>query len=167
MSKLNKLTPQQRLITLSYAKGLRGLECAKDAGYSYKNAKTAAAAISRIVTKPAAKAYLQRISQEAILTAEEGTILTLQEKMEFCARVLRCRIHTEPDDSDLLQELQITETESSTVIKRKLPDKRLIIETDNKLQGHGQGDNEDPTTTDVLSEIIKDIASSPTQSEKM
>lgn len=165
--KWTQLTPREKLITLSYAKGLRGLECAKDAGLVYKNNTTANASINRVMSHPAARDYVKQIETAAISGAEDNAILTLREKMVFCARVLRCKITKEPDDSDLWQEISTESSESSERTKRKLPDKRLIIELDNKLQGHGLPDPSDESPTDVLAKIIADLATAPHQYEKM
>ena len=166
-TKWEQLTPREKLITLSYAKGLRGMKCARDAGFTFRNDSAAISSINRVLAHPAARKYVKSIVEEAVATAEQATILTIQEKLQFCARVVRCKIHSEPDDSDLWQELIIENTETAEKIKRKLPDKRLTIETDNKLQGHGQPDPEDKSTTDVLSEIIRDIAGAKQEREKM
>lgn len=163
----SQLTAREKLFAISYAKGLRGMECAVDAGYTYRTRAAATSSVNRALAHPAARDYVHRIEQESVATAEAAAILSLREKLEFCARVVRCRIQDEPDESDLWQELRHEFSETSQKTIRKLPDKRLMIELDNKLQGHGSPEPDEPTATDILSRIIADIAAAPRQRETM
>jgi hypothetical protein len=62
-----------------------------------------------------------------------SVFLTLQEKRNFLARVVRAKMNELAADSDLWQEVSITEAGT----KRKLPDKLRAIAADNDLAVEG------------------------------
>ena len=70
--------------------------------------------------------------QQASVTA---TMLTIREKREFFARLVRARLSELPDDSDLWQEIRTT-LDGTT---RKLLDKLRAIQLDNDLDPHPKG----------------------------
>lgn len=95
---------------------------------------------------PSAKSLASRLSnadhvsqrifelQQASATA---TVLTMQERREFLARVVRAKLN-EIDlklDGDLIQEITDTITETSSTRKIKLPGKRECVMDDAKLAG--------------------------------
>ena len=94
--------------------------------------------------KPEILAEIQRI-REKVEKMPGSVFLTMQEKRNFLARVVRCHLHTEPVDSDLIQEISRTkrtigrgdEAEEWDVEKVKLPDKIKAIVTDNDLAADG------------------------------
>ncbi len=65
--------------------------------------------------------------------AASDTVLSIKEKREFLARVVRTPIGEVDRTSDLCQE--VTETDDST--KYKMPDKLSAIRLDNDLAGEG------------------------------
>gem|GEM_PF-2058503 len=87
------------------------------------------------------KARVREI-QKAAATA---TTLTIQEKREYLARVVRAKLTDLPDDSDLWQEI----TRSMDSVKRKLPDKLRAIAMDNDLSGEGSEANREGVTVVV------------------
>ena len=88
-------------------------------------------ACGRILRRADVVAYMAWIRAQSA----HSSVLTLLEKREFLARVVRCKINSEPDDSDLWQEFRTTETDTSTTVIRKLPSKTDAIKLDNDLSG--------------------------------
>jgi hypothetical protein len=60
-------------------------------------------------------------------------VLTIAEKREFLARVVRCKAAVEPHDSDLWNGVEAVDG----TIRYKLPDKMRAIALDNDLAGEG------------------------------
>lgn len=60
-------------------------------------------------------------------------VLTIAEKRQFLARLVRCKAAIEPHDSDLWNGVEAVDG----VIKYKLPDKMRAIALDNDLAGEG------------------------------
>ena len=82
--------------------------------------------------KPKIIAEIQRIRGKA----EENpgsNFLSIIEKRNFLARLVRAQLSTLPDDSDLWQEVSVTDIG----IKRKLPCKLKAIASDNELSTDG------------------------------
>lgn len=87
-----------------------------------------------IVTRIAwLRAEVERRRQAEVDAENESALLTVQEKREFLARVIRSKPAKEHNDSDLWQEIEITPER----VKRKLPDKLRAIALDNDLAGEG------------------------------
>lgn len=128
------LNPKQREAVRAVCEGLTHAEAYKRAGYTSPSKATASKCVTEIMAKPAAKAYaarLRRKADEAEIAAEGITVLTILEKRQFLARVVRARITELPDDSDLWQEVEISDDKE----KRKLPSKLAAIAEDSKLAG--------------------------------
>jgi len=70
--------------------------------------------------------------REVQLAATLDTMLTIRQKREYLARIVRARESELADDSDIWQ---ITITEDG--VTRKLPDKLRAIALDNELSGEG------------------------------
>lgn len=94
-------------------------------------------ACGAVLRRPDVKAYMAGIRRIAV----SEKVLSIIEKREFLARVVRCQPHLEPDDSDLWQEIRIEETETATRITRKLPGKCECIKLDNELDGSDPATN--------------------------
>jgi 3-dehydroquinate synthase class II len=74
------------------------------------------------------------------LAATLDTMLTIRQKREYLARVVRARVSELAEDSDLWQ---VTITEDG--VTRKLPDKLLAIALHNELSGEAASNGEDVT----------------------
>ncbi len=138
--------PRQR-----FAEGVAsGLSAAQAYRAAYPTAKRSEAAknTSRLTKNDEVKAEIVRIRAAAALLPGSA-VLTLVEKREFFARVVRAKLKELPDDSDLWQEITIT----ADSIKRKLPDKLRAIHTDNDLAAEGSGAG----AADALTELMKTI----------
>lgn len=79
---------------------------------------------------------IARIAELQRATASE-TVLTMRERREFLARVVRLDMMAldASKDGDLVQEVITTTTENGTSTKLKLPGKRECIMDDAKLAG--------------------------------
>ena len=71
-------------------------------------------------------------------------MLTIRQKREYLARMVRARVSELADDSDLWQ---VTITEDG--VTRKLPDKLRAIALDNELSGEGAQENREDVTVVV------------------
>lgn len=128
----------QRLVDLLLTTDL----CRKEAYRTvYPRAKESSASpmAARILKRPDVVAYETAMRR----AAQSEAHLTLEEKRNFLARVVRCRIDQEPNDSDLWQEIRDHETETSITRHRKLPSKTDCIKLDNELAG------DDPATNAI------------------
>lgn len=94
-------------------------------------------ACGAVLRRPDVKAYMASIRRAAAI----DTALSVAEKRQFLARVVRCKPNVEPDDSDLWQEIRIEETETASRITRKLPGKCECIKLDNELDGSDPATN--------------------------
>lgn len=109
---------------LAWAEGNTAAEAFRRAGY-----KDGPANAKRLTNNDQIKARRRWLQKQA----QTVTLLTIQEKREFTARVVRAKLTAVPDDSDLWQEIRITE---DGVVK-KLPCKLKCIVVDNDLAGDG------------------------------
>ena len=73
------------------------------------------------------------IEQLRATKAHKETVLKIREKREFLARVVRCRVFTEPPESDVWDSVKHTEHG----LEMKLPSKIAAIKADNDLAGEG------------------------------
>ncbi len=80
---------------------------------------------SKLASKSSVVARIREI-QAAAATA---TVLTIAEKRAFLARLVRATAVSEPSDSDLWQEIQVTDKG----VVRKMPDKLRALALDNDL----------------------------------
>lgn len=74
-------------------------------------------------------------------------VLTIAEKRQFLARLVRCKPAVEPHDSDLWNGVEAVDG----VIKYKLPDKLRAIALDNDLAGEGA----EASGQKALAELVK------------
>lgn len=92
---------------------------------------------SRLAATPGVKARVSELQQ----IAARGAVMTLRERREFLAEVVRCSVATLPADSPLIQTIKKTirkgrgKADVEEVIEYRLPDKRACIELDAKLSG--------------------------------
>jgi hypothetical protein len=82
--------------------------------------------------------------REVQLAATLDTMLTIRQKREYLAQVVRARVSELGDDSDLWQ---VTITDDG--VTRKLPDKLRAIALDNELSGEGARENSEEVTVVV------------------
>ena len=116
--------------------------------YPKCSAKAAESKASRLVRDGKVKAMIAEIQEEA----KQGAVLTLKEKREFLARVVRIGVaeaSTSEEHKDLIQ--AVTEGEKSTTYK--LPDKLRAIQIDNDLAGEGS----DAEGNAALGALVKKI----------
>lgn len=77
------------------------------------------------------RAEAERRLEKKVEKQQAPLLLSLMEKRQFLARVVRSKLAEEEDDSDLWQEIEIT----GDKVKRKLPGKLEAISLDTKLAG--------------------------------
>lgn len=108
-------------------------------GKCFPKAKTTSRnpACARILKRADVVAYMDYQRAQSATS----TTLTLQEKREFLARVVRCKITTEKDESDLWQEWREVESETGVTVFKKLPSKTEAIKLDNELCGDDPAKN--------------------------
>ena len=118
---------------LKFAEGLAtGLTAtaAYLAAYPSATRDTARKNAGRLKANEGVTAEVQRLrSQAAQLPG--SPLLSIREKREYLARLVRAQVLLAPDNSDLWQE--ITQTEQGT--KRKLGDKLKALMIDNEMAG--------------------------------
>lgn len=128
---IQMLNGPQYKFAAGVASGLSAWDAYKEA-YPKTGAEAARRSASKLMTNPDIKKEIDRIR-----TAADGlggsAVLAVLEKRQFLARVVRSRLAELPDDSDLWQEISMTEAG----VKRKLPDKLRAIAADNELSGTG------------------------------
>ena len=92
---------------------------------------------SKLVSRPEIKARVEELRAKADAKSEEKTVLTILEKRQFLARVLRTPLGEITRDSDLCQEWSLTEGEKTTSERLKMPSKLEAIKIDNDLAVEG------------------------------
>lgn len=119
---------------------------------------------TRLHKSKAVQAYIRAV-QAASATA---STLTVQEKREFLARIVRTPItrldHEEEENADLIKKYTVNESENSSNRSLEKLDPLKAIEIDNKLSG-------DDAESNSISELAAAIASlggaSPLPQDKM
>ena len=119
---------------------------------------------TRLHKSKAVQAYIRAV-QAASATA---TTLTVQEKREFLARIVRTPItsldHEEEENADLIKKYTVNESEKSSNRSLEKLDPLKAIEIDNKLSG-------DDSESNAITELAQAIASlggpSPLPQDKM
>lgn len=139
-----KLTTQQQRFADAILAGKTATEAYKEAGYKARNRNAASAAACRLSNTPSVAQYIA----DCRAKATTSTVLTLQEKREFFARVVRTPLRSidpndpEHKDGDLIKKYKYTsrtgggEDGATTEVEEfeKL-DPLKAIELDNKLSG--------------------------------
>lgn len=104
-------------------------------------------AVTRVLRRPDVKAYFDHIKNAAQAAAEQASVLTVLEKRQFLARVVRTPLATldatDPSakDGDLIKSYSLTESEASRSERIEKLDPLKAIEIDNTLSGDdGQRD---------------------------
>lgn len=80
---------------------------------------------------------------------QRPALLSIMEKREFCARVLRAKVGGLPHDSDLWQSIEYTKDGR----KYRLPSKDAIIKIDNDLAGEGSEAGANDALTQLLARL--------------
>lgn len=116
---------------------------------AYEKAKTSAArSSSRLMLRPEIQAEIARL--RALAQEKAGSsVMTLIEKRQWLARIVRARPALLPEDSDLWQSVR----RSHYGLVMKLPNKIEAIMADNELAGHG----DDAAMNDSLMQLLMSI----------
>lgn len=163
MSQRNPQTPadlndRERKFIHAHLKGLVGLAATADAGFSYKTQESATAAMRRILSYPGAQTMVAEVKAKVEAEDEEKSMLSIKEKRQFLARIVRCRISKEDDNSDLWQEIRESGSGENETVHRKLMAKEKAIQLDNELAGHKAPEKVEHSADDELAEVLRDIA---------
>ena len=78
-----------------------------------------------------------------------SAVLTIAEKRDFIARVVRCKVGEEPHDSDLWSSVKV----GPQGAEYRLPDKLAAIKADNDLAGDGS----EAEGSDALAEFLRTL----------
>ncbi|MCK9587764.1 MAG: terminase small subunit [Terrimicrobiaceae bacterium] len=105
-------------------------------------------AASRLLEKPHIKRYVNELIAKAKRKAERSRFLSLEEKREFLANVVRTPVGDVDEFSPLTQEVTHAADGSRKI---KLPDKHRALELDARLMGEFQ----DTVRLDIGEKIIK------------
>lgn len=119
--------------------------------FKIKNYESAAASACRLLKNAKVKSYLEELRNEV----REKAVLSIQEKREYLAEILRTPIRKIQQDSPLIQEVRITtttdkegnKTQTTTI---KIPSKLDAIKIDNIMMGHNN-----PVELDVTHDVAK------------
>lgn len=151
----------QRLADLHLA-GRTLTEAAKEIGLGQKG-KSPSTLASRIWKRADVQAYVASIRQ----TAADGAVLTMREKREFLARIVRSGIHQlDPsgNNADLIAEHSTHESEMGSSFRIKKLDPLKAIEIDNKLTGE---DSETLALKEIADALASLGSSSPIPTDKL
>lgn len=118
----------------AYAVNSNASEAWRKAGGKGDNANVLG---SKWLAKVSIKARVEELRAKADTKAEASTVLSILEKREFLARVLRTPIGEIDHKSDLCQERTFIEGQEETSVKIKMPDKLKAIQLDNDLAVDG------------------------------
>ena len=135
-----ELNDRQRLFCLYVVTGHPANEAYALAGYASGSDEAARANASRLITNDNVKAYLD----ELIKKAETDAVMTLQEKREYLARVVRTPIGAVDQFSDLCHKHKTKvvsgpSVEGGQVVLEsqvEMPDKLRALAEDSKLAFH-------------------------------
>lgn len=83
------------------------------------------------------KARVAELRAKADALSEASTVLTILEKRQFLARVVRTPVGEIDHSSDLCQERTYIEGQEETSVKIKMPDKLRAVQLDNDLAVDG------------------------------
>jgi hypothetical protein len=135
--------PQQKFAE-GVAMGLN-LTDAYVAAYPRAERHSATPLASRLRRQPGVQAEIARI-RKAAEDVPGSAILTLAEKRDFLARLVRAKVETLPADSDLWNSIKHMKYGT----EYKLPNKLSAIILDNDLAGDGS----DANAADALAELL-------------
>lgn len=128
------LNERQRKFAERYATGLPAGRAYEQAGFKASGA-TANEAASRLLKNVNVCQYVRSLRRRAAESSEAVTILSIIEKRQFLARIVRTAISEVTAKSDLCQEHTETTTETGGTVKYKMPCKLRALELDAKLAG--------------------------------
>lgn len=119
---------------------------------AYPDAKPESAAVgaTRLLKNDNVLSEIDRIRREADKIAGSA-VLTLAEKRDFCARLVRAKVSELPSSSDLWSSIKKTEFG----IEFKLSDKLAGIKLDNDLAGEGAEAGANDALTGLLGRVRK------------
>lgn len=120
------------------ASGADRYSAMEEAGYKQSRSVMASTA-KRILSSPSGAKYLAELQERSAALA----VMSLQEKREFLAAIVRTPIGKVDEKSPLCQEYVVVENESGSAVKVKMPSKLEAIKEDNRLAGHYPAE-EDP-----------------------
>jgi hypothetical protein len=80
-----------------------------------------------------------------------AAIMQLFEKRKFLARVVRARVGSLGENSDLLQSIR----RGKNIVEWKLPDKIAAIQLDNKMAGQGEADGADDSIAKLIRSCMR------------
>jgi phage terminase small subunit len=123
--------------------------------------RTAQANATRLLKHPDVKAFLARVEAEAESLALESTVLTVTEKRQFLARIVRTPL-SEDMPADLIKSLARTEGELSSSTRIEKLDPLRAIQIDNDLAGEGAGAQTLRELTEALANISQNKSPIPT-----
>jgi hypothetical protein len=129
------LNPRQRKFAELAATGIPAGRAYEQAGYNAKSALVADSAAARLSANVKVAAYVREIRAAAAEQGKDDAILTIREKREYLARVVRTPIGDVTTDSDLCQEHARTDGPESSFEKFKMPGKLEAIKLDSLLAG--------------------------------
>jgi hypothetical protein len=101
------------------------------------NKETAEVGSAKLRKKPAVAARIEELRAMIAVKAEKETFLTVKEKRDFLARIVRTPIGEVDHTSDLCQERTHIEGQDETSVKTRMPDKLAAIKLDNDLAVDG------------------------------
>jgi phage terminase small subunit len=134
--------------------GKTGPEAYKQAGFRHVKGGSARTLASRLLKSVDVATYLQAVRQRAA----EGTVLSVLDKREFFARVVRTpllKIDPHGKDGDLIVKYKNTVTDDGGTVEIVKYDALKAIEQDNKLSG----DDPESTALAGLAEALAGLGS--------
>jgi hypothetical protein len=148
-TKNSTLTGPQQKFCEGVVSGLNGTEAYASA-YPRATRSAARAQAARLLTKPSIQQEIARMRNKAEEMAGSA-VMTLKEKREFLARLVRSQVGRLPGDSDLWNSIKTTEIGT----EYRLPDKLKAIELDNDLAGEGSEAEGQDALAQLLERVMK------------
>lgn len=135
--------PRHEAFAREWAKGKSGTEAYIAAGYDAKNADANA---TRFMGNDGIRARKEWFQEQAA----KGTVLTIKEKREFLAAVVRTPIGEVDERSPLAQSVRYSDTGKEI----KMPDKLAAIRADDNLAGDGSEAGKNDVLSDWLASFM-------------
>jgi hypothetical protein len=139
------ITGPRRRFCEGIVRGLNATE-AYAAAYPRSSQEAARRSASDLLTIPDITDTIEDLRRKADLRAGSA-VMSYEEKRRFLARVVRCCVINEPQESDLWQSVEIRDG----MTKLRLPDKLAAIVGDNDLAGQGS----EAEANDEISALIR------------
>lgn len=151
MNRMETIDPSRPLknarheaFAVEWAKGASAAEALRVAGYADEPANA-----KRMTQNDQIKARKEWIQRKAAKSA----VLSIEEKREFLARVVRTPIGEVDETSDLCHSMEISDSGGR---KYKMPDKIAAIKADNDLAGEGS----EAKAADTLADFMRSVTTS-------